>query len=164
MIIKDAGVYKTMKEAQMVQRDHEAAKTTIQEMSPVEHIKARQKARMLLNPKHKLLRDHLEKDALMKIAATAYVLIRYGMEEDKLEVKIKKISEEFRMTERQIRKVITGRLYDSAGTRSEKDFQEHTRAHAANQIDWKHKQRFSRDDKEVLYMAEPEGQPEGEGM
>lgn len=60
----------------------------MQEMSPVECMRARQKARMLPNPKHKLLREY--PDVLVKIAATAYVLIRYGMKEDKLEVKVKK--------------------------------------------------------------------------
>ena len=114
---------------------------------------------MLPNPKNKLLRDHPEKDVLAKIAATAYMLIRYGMKEDKLEVKVKKIGKEFRITERQIRKVVTGRLYDSAGTWCEKYFQEHKRVHVADQIDWEYEQGFSRDDKEVLYMVEPEDQP-----
>ena len=57
-----------------------------------------------------------------------------------------------------------GRLNDSAGTRCEKCFQEHKRAHAADQINREQEQGFSRDDKEVLYMVEPEDQPEGEGM
>ena len=99
MIIEDARVYKAVKEAQMVRRDHEAAKVTMQEMSPIKCIRAGQKAGMLPNSKHKLLRDHPEKDALAKIAATAYVLIRCGMKEENLEVKIKKIGEEFRMME-----------------------------------------------------------------
>ena len=116
LFIEDTGVYKAMKEAQIVQRDHEAAKTARQETSPIECMRVIQKARMLLNPKHKLLRDHPVKDALAKVMTTAYVLIRYGMKEDKLEVKIKKIGEDFRMTERQIKKVVTGRLYNSVGT------------------------------------------------
>ena len=136
----------------------------MQEMSPIKCIRTRQKARMLLNPKHKLLRDHPEKDALVKVAATTYVLIRYGMKEDKLEIKIKKIGKEFGMTERQIREVIMSRLYGSAGTRCDKYFQKHKRAQAADQIDWEHEQRFLRDDEEVLYMVESEDQPEGEGM
>ena len=61
------------------------------------------------------------------------------------------------MTERQIRKVVMGRLYDSAGTRCEKYFQEHKRAQAADQIAWEHEQRILRDDKEVLYMLDLEG-------
>ena len=71
-----------------------------------------------------------------------------------------KIAKDFRITQRQITKVVTGRLYKGSGTKFEKYFSEHKRAHAGNTIDCYHEAEVSRDEEEVMYVVEG-GQTEG---
>ena len=71
-----------------------------------------------------------------KIAAAVAIYLRYAMGEETKDVKLTTVGELYPIRERQVRKVVTGKLYDTEGKRVEQIFTNTGRAYEGDLIDW----------------------------
>ena len=70
-----------------------------------------------------------------KIAAAVAIYLRYAMGEENKDVKLTAVGELYPIGERQVRKVIMGKLYDTEGKRVEQIFTKTGRAYEGDPID-----------------------------
>ena len=71
-----------------------------------------------------------------KIAAAVAVYLRYAMGEETKDVRLTTVGELYLIRERQVRKLVTGKLYDTEGKRVEEIFTNTGRAYEGDPIDW----------------------------
>ena len=83
------------------------------ESSLTEKRKDRQKNRMLPDWNHKVFKDDTKYRPVGKIAAAVAVYLRYVMGEEMKDVKLTMVGEVYPIGERQVHKVVTGKLYDT---------------------------------------------------
>ena len=89
------------------------------EVSLVEKRKDRQKNRMLPDWNHRVFKDDSKYRPEGKIAAAVAIYLRYAMGKETKDVKLTTVGEIYPIGGRQVRKVITGKLYDTEGKRVE---------------------------------------------
>ena len=107
------------------------------EVSIIERRKDRQKNRMLPDLKHRIFKDDSKYRSVGNITAVVAVYLRYTMGEESKDVRLTTVGELYPIGERQVRKVITGKLYDTEGKRVEQIFTKTGRAYEGDLIDWK---------------------------
>ena len=105
-------------------------------MNLIERRKDRQKNRMLPDWNHRVFKDDSKYRSVGKIAATMAVYLRYAMGEENKDMKLTTVGELYPIRERQVRKVIMGKLYDTEGKRVEQIFTKTGRAYEGDLIDW----------------------------
>ena len=133
--IQDPTLLGILQEAQVNQRIREEVKLS-SEVSLIKRRKDRQKNRMLPDMNHRVFKDDSKYRLVGKITAAVAVYLRYAMGEENKEVKLTTVGELYPIGERQVRKVITGKLYDTEGKRVEQIFTKTGRAYEGDPIDW----------------------------
>ena len=91
---------------------------------------------MLLDWNHRVFKDDSKYRSVGKIVAAVAVYLRYAMGEETKDVKLTTVHKLYPIGERQVRKVITGKLYDTEGKRVEQIFTNMGRAYEGDPIDW----------------------------
>ena len=69
-------------------------------------------------------------------AAAVAVYLRYAMGKETKDMRLRTVGELYPIRERQVRKVVTGKLYDTEGKRVEQIFTNTGRAYEGDPIDW----------------------------
>ena len=106
------------------------------EVSLIDRRKDRQKNWMLPDWNHRVFKDDSKYRSVGKITAAVAVYLRYAMGEETKDVKLTTVGELYPIGERQVRKVITGKLYDTEGKRVEQISTNTGRAYEGDLIDW----------------------------
>ena len=106
------------------------------EVSLIDRRKDRQKNQMLPDWNHRVFKDDSKYRSVGKIAVAVAVYLRYAMWEETKDVRLTTVGELYLIGERQVRKVITGKLYDTEGKRVEQIFTNTGRAYEGDLIDW----------------------------
>ena len=91
---------------------------------------------MLPDWNHRVFKDNSKYRPVGKIAAAVPVYLRYAMEEETKDVRLTTVGELYLIRERQVRKVVTGKLYDTEGKRVKQIFTNMGRAYEGDPIDW----------------------------
>ena len=91
---------------------------------------------MLPDWNHRVFKDDSKYRSVGKIAAAVTVYLRYAMGEETKDVRLTTVGELYLIGERQVRKVVTGKLYDTEGKRVEQIFTNTGRAYEGDLIDW----------------------------
>ena len=91
---------------------------------------------MLPNWKNQIFYDIKRGVKIGKIVVAVSVYLRFAMGEGCHEVPLTTVGEQFRIGQRNARKVATGRLYESEGERVESVFTETRKAYPEDPIDW----------------------------
>ena len=91
---------------------------------------------MLPNWKNQVFYDTKRGVKIGKIAVAVSVYLSFAMREGHREVPLTTVGEQFRICQRNARKVATGRLYKSEGERVESVFTETRKAYPEDPIDW----------------------------
>ena len=91
---------------------------------------------MLPDWNHRVFKDDSRYRSVGKITAAVAVYFRYAMGEETKDVRLTTVGELYPIRERQVRKVVTGKLYDTEGKRVEQIFTNMGRAYAGVPIDW----------------------------
>ena len=90
---------------------------------------------MLPDWNHPVFKDDSKYRSVGKVAAVA-IYLRYAMGGDSKDVRLTTVGELYPIGERQVRKVITGKLYDTEGRRVEQIFTRTGRAYERDPVDW----------------------------
>ena len=98
--------------------------------------KDRQKNRIILDWNHPVFKDDGKYRSVGKIAAVIAIYLRYAMGEDTKDVRLTTVGELYPISERQVRKVIMRKLYDTEGRRVEQIFTRTGRAYEGDPVDW----------------------------
>ena len=106
------------------------------EVSLIGRRKDRQKNRMLPDWNHRVFKNDSKYRSVGKIAAAVVVYLRYAMGEENKDVKLTTVGELYPIGERQVKKAVMGKLYDTEGKRVEQIFTKTGRAHEGDLIDW----------------------------
>ena len=111
---------------------------------------------MLPNWKKQVFYDTKRGVKIGKITVAVSVYLRFAMGEGHHEVPLTTVGEQFRIGQRNARKVATGRLYKSEGERVESVFTETRKAYPEDPIDWDEEVRCVDDEtcEEVVYEFE----------
>ena len=133
--IQDPALLGILQEAWVNQRVREEVKLS-REVSLIDRAKDRQKNQMLLDWNHRVFKDDSKYRSVGKIAAAVAVYFRYTMGEETKDVRLTTVGELYPIRERQVRKVITGKLYDTEVKRVEQIFTNMGRAYEGDLIDW----------------------------
>ena len=96
-----------------------------------------QKNRMLPDWTHPIFKQKVKYWPVGKIAVAVMVFLRYAMGKKVKDVTLTTIGELFPIGEWQVRKVATGKLYDTEGKRVGDLFLKMGRAYEGDPIDWK---------------------------
>ena len=91
---------------------------------------------MLPDWNHRVFKDDSKYRPVGKIAAAVAVYLRYAMGEEPKDMRLTTVGELYPIRERQVRKVVTGKLYDTEGKRVEQIFTNMGRAYEGDLIDW----------------------------
>ena len=91
---------------------------------------------MLLDWNHRVFKDNSKYRPVGKIAAAVAAYLRYAMGEETKDVRLTTVGELNPISKRQVRKVVTGKLYDTEGKRVEQIFTNMGRAYEGDPIDW----------------------------
>ena len=91
---------------------------------------------MLPDWNHGVFKDNSKYRSVGKITAAVAIYLRYSMGEESKDVRLTTVGELYPIGERQVRKVITGKLYDTEGKRVEQIFTKTGRAYKGDPIDW----------------------------
>ena len=91
---------------------------------------------MLPDWNHRVFKDDSKYRSVGKIAAAVAIYLRYAMGEESKDVRLTTVGELYLIGERQVRKVITGKLYDTDDKRVEQIFTKTGRAYEGDPIDW----------------------------
>ena len=91
---------------------------------------------MLPDWNHRVFKDDSKYRSVGKITAVVAIYLRYAMGEENKDVKLTTVGELYSIGERQLRKVIMGKLYDTEGKRVEQIFTKTGRAYEGDPIDW----------------------------
>ena len=135
LTIQDPTLLGILQEARLNQRVREEVKLS-GEVSLINRRKDRQKNHMLLDWNHRVFKDDSKYRPVGKIAATVAVYLRYAMGQETKDVRLTTVGKLYLNGERQVRKVVTGKLYDTEGKRVEQIFTNMGRAYAGDPIDW----------------------------
>ena len=84
--------------------------------------KDRQKNQMFPGWNQRVFKDNSKYRSVGKIAAAVAVYLRYAMGEETKDVRLTTVGKLYPIGERQVRKVVTGMLYDIEGKRVEQIF------------------------------------------
>ena len=133
--IQDPTLLGILHEAWVNRRIREEVKLS-GEVSLIKRRKDRQKNRMLPDWNHRVFKDDSKYRSVGKIAAAVAVYLRYAMGEENKDVKLTTVGELYPIGERQVRKVITGKLYDTEGKRVEQIFTKTRRGYEGDPTDW----------------------------
>ena len=132
--IQDPTLLGILQKALVNQRIKEEVKLS-GEVSVIGRRKDRQKNRMLPDWNHRVFKDDSKYWSVGKITAAVAIYLRYAMGEENKDVKLTTVGELYLIGERQVRKVITGKLYDTEGKRVEQIFTKTGRAYEGDPID-----------------------------
>ena len=135
LTIQDPALLGNLREPQVNQRVREEVKLS-GEVSLIDRRKDRQKNQMLPDWNHRVFKDDSKYRSVGKIVAAVAVYLRYTKGEETKDVKLTTVGEMYPIGERQVRKVITGKLYDTEGKRVETIFTNMGRAYEDDLIDW----------------------------
>ena len=135
LTIQDQTLLGILQEAWVNQRMREEVKVS-GEVSLIKRRKDRLKNQMLPHWNHRLFKDDSKYRSVGKIAAAVAVYLRYAMGEESKDVRLTTVGELYLIGERQVRKVITWKLYDTEGKKVEQIFTKTGRAHEGDPIDW----------------------------
>ena len=135
LTIQDPALLGILQEAQVNRRAREEVKLS-GEVSLIDRRKDRQKNQMLPDWNHGVFKDDSKYRSVGKIAAAVAVYLRYAMGEETKDVRLTTVGELYLIGERQVRKVVTGMLYDTEGKRVEQIFTNTGRAYEGDPIDW----------------------------
>ena len=91
---------------------------------------------MLPDWNHRVFKDDSKYRSVGKIAAAVAIYLMYAMGEENKDVNLTTVRELYPVGERQVRKVITGKRYDTEGKRVEQIFTKTGRAYEGDPIDW----------------------------
>ena len=133
--IQDPTLLGILQEARVNRRIREEVKL-FGEVSVIRRRKDRQKNRMLPDWNHRVFKDNSKYRLAGKIKAVVAVYLRYAMGEENKDMKLTTVGELYPTGERQVRKVIMGKLYDTEGKRVEQIFTKTGRACEGDPIDW----------------------------
>ena len=92
------------------------------EVSLIDRRKDRWKNWMLPDWNHRVFKDDSKYRSVEKITAVVAIYLRYAMGEESKDVRLTTVGQLYPIRERQVRKVITGKLYDTEGKRVEQIF------------------------------------------
>ena len=134
--ILDTRLANILQDARLNRKLREEVKTT-DNVSLFDKCKEMQKNRMLPNWTHPIFKQKVKYRPVGKIAAAVTVFLRYTMGEKAKDVTLTTIGELFPIGEWQVRKVATGKLYDTEGKCIEALFLKMGRAYEGDPIDWK---------------------------
>ena len=134
--IQDPTLPGILQEAQVNRRMREEVKLS-REVSIIKRRKDRQKNWMLPDWNHRVFKDDSKYRSVGKIAAAMAIYLRYAMGEESKDMRLTTVGELYPIGERQVRKVVTGKLYDTEGKRVEQIFTKTGRAYKGDPIDWK---------------------------
>ena len=132
--IQDPKVLSILQDARVNRRLREKMKLFGQ-VSLINRRKDRQKNRMLPDWNHPVFKGEGKYRSVGKVAAAVAIYLRYAMGEDSKDVRLTTVGELYPVGERQVRKVVTRKLYDTEGKRVEQ-FTRTGRAHEGNLVDW----------------------------
>ena len=135
LTIQDQTLLGILQEAWVNQRMREEVKLS-REVSLIKRRKDRQKNWMLPDWNHRVFKDDSKYRSVGKIAAVVAIYLRYTMGEESKDVRLTTVGEMYPIGERQVRKVVTGKLYDTEGKRVEQIFTKTGRAYEGDPIDW----------------------------
>ena len=114
--IQDPTLLGILQEAQVNRRVREEVKLS-GEVSLINRRKDRQKNQMLPDWNHRVFKDDSKYRPVGKIAAAVAVYLRYAMGEETKDVRLTTVGKLYPIRKRQVRKVVTGKLYDTEGKR-----------------------------------------------
>ena len=114
------------------------------EVSLIDRRKDRQKNQMLPDWNHRVFKNDSKYRSVGKIAAAVAIYLRYAMGEETKDVKLTTVGELYPIRERQVRKVVTGKLYDTEGKRVEQIFTNTGRAYEGDLTGTKRQKKLGR--------------------
>ena len=124
LTIQDPALLGILQEARVNRRVREEVRLS-GEVSLIDRRKDRQKNQMLLDWNHRVFKDDSKYRSVGKIAAAVAVYLRYAMGEETKDMRLTTVGKLYPIGERQVRKVIKGKLYDTEGKRAGADFHQH---------------------------------------
>ena len=135
--IQDPTLPGILQEAWVNQRIREEVKLS-GDVSVIRRRKDRQKNRMLPDWNHRVFKDDSKYRSVGKIAAVVAIYLRYAMGEENKDFTslLTTVGELYPIGERQVRKVIMGKLYDTEGKRVEQILTKTGRAYEGDLTDW----------------------------
>ena len=152
--IQDPTLLGILQEARVNQRIREEIKLS-GEVSVIGRRKDRQKNRMLPDWNHWVFKDDSKYRLVGKIATVVAVYLRYAMGEENKDVKLTTVGELYPTGERQVRKVIMGKLYDTEGKRVEQIFTKTGRAYEVDLIGTKRQKKLGKWFQKTSCMKSP---------
>ena len=124
IVVQDTKAFNILQKAKAHWRIHEEIKTRENKMCAIDLQIERQRNCMLPNWKHSIFYYHKCGSKIGKIAAAVAVYVRFALGERCQDVPLKTVGEMFVISQRSVKKVITGKLYDSEERRVESIFKE----------------------------------------
>ena len=135
LTIQDPKVLSILQDARVNRQMREEVKLSGQ-VSLIDRRKDRQKNRMLPDWNHPVFKDDSKYRSVGKVAAAVAIYLRYAMGEDTKDVRLTTMGELYPIGERQVRKVIMGKLYNNEGRRVEQIFTRTGTAYEGDPVDW----------------------------
>ena len=135
LTIQDPTLLSVLQEARINRRMREEVKLS-SEVSLIKRRKDRQKNRMLPDWNHHIFMDDSKYRPVGKITAAVAIYLRYTMGEESKDVRLTTVGDLYPIGKRQVRKVITEKLYNTEGRRVEQIFTKSGRAYEGDPVDW----------------------------
>ena len=136
IIVQDTKAFNILQEAKIHRRIRDKIKAEESKRCAIDLQLEKQKSHMLLSWRHSIFYHSSKRVKIGKVAAAITVYLRFALGERPREVPLVTVGKQFPIGQRNARKVVTGKLYDTKGIQVENISQESRRPYPSDPIDW----------------------------
>ena len=135
IVVQDTKAFNILQEAKVHRRIRDEIKAQESKMCAIDLRLEKQKNCMLPNWRHQIFYNSTKHVKTGKVAAAITVYLRFAFGERPRDVPLTTVGQQFAIGQRNARKVITGKLYNSEGKRVENIFKKTRKAYPDDPID-----------------------------
>ena len=117
ILVRDTKAFNILQEAKIHRRIRDGTKAQESKMCTIDFRLEKQKNCMLPNWRHQIFYNSTKCVKIGKVAAAITVYLRFALGERRRDVPLTTVGQQFAIGQRNARKVVTGKLYDSEGKR-----------------------------------------------
>ena len=136
IVVQDTKAFNILQEAKVHQRIRDEIKAQESKMCAIDLRLEKHKNHMLPNWRHQIFYNSTKCVKIGKVATAITVYLRCALGKRPRDVPLTTVGQQFAIGQRNARKVITGKLYDSEGKRDENILKKTRKAYPDDPIDW----------------------------
>ena len=135
-IVQDTKAFNILQDAKVHQRIRDEIKAQESKMCTIDLRLEKHKNCMLPNWRYQIFYNSTKCVKIGKVAAAIIVYLRFALRERPRDVPLTTVGQQFAIGQRNARKVVTGKIYDSEEKRVENIFEKTRKAYPDDPIDW----------------------------